>query len=135
MSKSRPQSLFTLVVFFSIAAGLALGVTAASHDDEVESATEVRLLDPGWWPTKGSPARQQYVGSGKCAECHAAQTQAQLTTPMARTLTRASPGSAKETSPGPLQFRIGGYSYQLARSAGGIIYSTSDGANSISFPI
>lgn len=135
MPKSRPQLLLTLVVCFSIAAAVALGVAAVSHDAEVESATEVRLLDPGWWPTKGSPARQQYVGSAKCAECHAAQTQDQLTTPMAHALTRASPGGAKETSLGPLQFRIGGYSYQLARSAGGIVYSTRDGANSISFPI
>lgn len=135
MSKSRPQLLFTLVVVSSIVSGVALGVTVVSHDHEVETATEVRLLDPGWWPTKGSPERKQYVGSAKCAECHAAQTQAQLTTPMAHALTRASPLGAKEISQGPLQFRIGEYSYQLARSAAGIVFSASDGKSSISSPI
>jgi hypothetical protein len=135
MPKSCPQLLFPLIAFFSMVAGVAAGIAAVSHHREVETATEVRLLDPGWWPTKGSPARKEYVGSAKCAECHVAQTQSQLGTQMAHALTRASSSAAKEISSGPLQFRIGEYSYQLARSANEVVYSANDGQNSISFQI
>jgi len=135
MPKPCPQVLLGGVVCLAMFAGVALGRAVVSPGDDTRTATEVRLLDPGWWPTKGSPARKEYVGSAKCAECHAAQTQAQLATPMAHALAPASAGSAEETSRGPLQFRIGGYSYQLAGSASGIAYSSGDGNHSISFPI
>jgi len=37
--------------------------SASRKSDAVSTATEIRLIDPGWWPTKGTFARDQYVGS------------------------------------------------------------------------
>jgi hypothetical protein len=31
---------------------------------------EERLRRPGWWPTKGTAAREEYVGPTVCARCH-----------------------------------------------------------------
>src|SRR5437868_3122456 len=44
---------------------------------------------PGWWPTKGTAPRPDYIGTAACAQCHPAQSQSQSTTAMARTAMRA----------------------------------------------
>src|SRR6266446_7767651 len=55
---------------FRISAESASSKSASSKSDKVSTATEIRLIDPGWWPTKGTPARDQYVGSETCGRCH-----------------------------------------------------------------
>src|SRR5262249_30316512 len=59
----------------------------------VPLATQDRLRNPGWWPTKGTAARSEYRGSAACRECHATKAATQLHTPMALAATHA--GSAK----------------------------------------
>src|SRR3954468_4524528 len=54
---------------------LMLTITAQSHtatkqagttDDDEPSATEMRLLNFDWWPTKGAWTRAEYSGSAAC---------------------------------------------------------------------
>jgi len=52
-------------------------------------ATEERLLSAGWWPTKSSPRREEYLGPAACVECHPSEAAVQKTTPMAQACVRA----------------------------------------------
>src|SRR5215470_8773950 len=35
-----------------------------------QMTSEEHIAKPGWWPRKGDPTRNDYVGSATCAECH-----------------------------------------------------------------
>src|SRR5229473_3548092 len=56
--------------------------SASSKSNQVSTATEIRVIDPGWWPTKGTFARDQYVGSETCGHCHQDKFETQKNTPM-----------------------------------------------------
>src|SRR6516162_6254124 len=49
----------------------------------VPLATQDRVRNPGWWPTKGDAARSSYRGPAACGEGHSAKLAVQLATPMA----------------------------------------------------
>jgi hypothetical protein len=102
---------------------------------EVQTATEIRLQDPGWWPTKGSAAREEYVGPALCVRCHPDEANTQLTTPMADALTAASAGAFPEISSGPIRFGIGPYNYELSPTTSGASYAVTDGTRSMSVPV
>ncbi len=69
--------------------GPLLAIGAAAPLGAQGMATADRIQAPGWWPTKGTPARTEYVGAATCAKCHAGQAATQARTSMARTATRA----------------------------------------------
>jgi len=46
-------------------------------------ATEDRVREADWWPTKGTAALEDFVGNKACAECHGGKVATQKTTPMA----------------------------------------------------
>jgi cytochrome c554/c'-like protein len=94
-------------------------------------ATDERLETPGWWPTKGSTSRQDFVGTAECARCHAKRTTSQLTTPMAHASTPAASSDILREND-HLTLQLGPYSYAISRSGGASVYSVSDVANSIS---
>ena len=52
-------------------------------------ATADRIQGTGWWPTKGTPPGQDYVGAAACARCHKSHAATQPATSMARTAARA----------------------------------------------
>jgi hypothetical protein len=52
-----------LIILVALRAFLISAESASSESKEVSTATEIRLIDPGWWPTKGTPARDQYEES------------------------------------------------------------------------
>lgn len=110
-------------------------VFGQSQPGEVPSATEIRVLDPGWWPTKGSGKREEYVGSAACQACHREISERQQNTPMAHALTQAGPSAFDELSGGPVHFGIGPYNYELARTPAGAMFSVTGGSESISAPI
>jgi hypothetical protein len=97
-------------------------------------ATEDRLQYPGWWPTKGAPAREEYVGPAACAACHAEKTTAQGKSPMAHALMPAAQSGILRSHE-RLSFRIGSYNYQIEQTKEGSVYSVADGARSISAPL
>jgi hypothetical protein len=67
-----PMLLFGLAVF---------GQTQAPA--EIPRATKDRLIDPYWWPTKGTPPFNAYAGESACRECHSEEASSQVLTPMA----------------------------------------------------
>lgn len=88
--------------------------------------------------SKWRPARDysgvRYVGSSRCAQCHASKTSAQLATPMAHAMETTADCQILSAHP-RLTFRNGPYSYQIMRQGNRSIYTVSDGANTISEPI
>jgi hypothetical protein len=96
--------------------------------------TDDRLQYSGWWPTKGTAARSDYVGPAACAGCHAAKGATQKDTPMARASTQATNSNALRAH-NRLTFDLPPYTYQIARTAAGPVYSVIDGTHSISEPL
>src|SRR5437667_3456066 len=71
----------------------AIGILAAALLTSItgggQMATSDRLDGPGWWPTKGIPLRDDYIGAAACGACHAAQFATQPATSMAWTAAHA----------------------------------------------
>jgi len=81
-----------------------------------------------------SPAGAQVVGAAVCAQCHAAETTTQKTTPMALAAEPAAESNILREHP-RLSFRLGLYSYQIVRAGQQSVYSVSDGHKTTSVPI
>jgi hypothetical protein len=93
--------------------------------------TADRVLTPGWWPTKGIEPRDHYVGAETCEACHKQIAETPEHTSMAHTARLASSGEVSSTGVnGPLVFRVGPYSYEIAKTAVGLSYSVTDGNKS-----
>lgn len=103
--------------------------TTKSHQGSI--ATEIRIIDPGWWPTKGTSARDQYVGSETCGRCHRDVVAAQTNTPMAHAVKPAT-ADAFRNMPPTMQFHSGGYEYSVSQTVTGAEYSTTNGQQSAS---
>jgi len=116
---------------FLISAESASSKSASSKSKEVSTATEIRLIDPGWWPTKGTAARDQYVGSETCGRCHQNIVETQKNTPMAHAVKPAT-ADAFTNIPHVMRFRTGSYDYLLSQTATGAEYSTTNGQQSTS---
>jgi Cytochrome c554 and c-prime len=113
---------------------LATWLQAAGSWSSAQLATADRLQEPGWWPTKGTASRDEYVGTARCAECHASRAASQQTTFMARTAQRA--GEAEPLRDRDLlTFRVGRYRYELSRRDGQRIYTVTDGTRVLSTPL
>ena len=97
-------------------------------------ATDERLQIPGWWPTKRSASREDYVGTAECARCHAKKTSTQVTTPMAHAAMPAAKSDILREHP-KVSLQLGPYNYKISRTETGSTYSVSDGTNSISEPV
>jgi Cytochrome c3 len=93
--------------------------------------TEVRVKHPGWWPTKGEPAREEYVGSETCATCHASIAASYRMTAMARAAAPA-PSSDGLHQHNHLFFRLGPFSYEILTSSARSLLSVSDAVSSLS---
>jgi hypothetical protein len=89
------------------------------------------LRCPGWWPTKSSPPRDEYLGPTACAECHASIAADQKTTPMAKACVRASDSKYLQAHD-RVTYQLGGYTYEILHAGGGAVYSVSDGRRSLS---
>lgn len=101
---------------------------------EAQMATADRVQAPGWWPTKGTRPRNDYLGPTACAECHAWHAGGQSTTSMARTATRAA-GSEVLSARRQLSLRLGPCSYRIETDDERSVYSVSDGTRSLSAPL
>src|SRR5712692_8525809 len=126
--KKLLATLICVLSFALCASGTHPQSVAKSHQ-RVESpmATDERLEAPGWWPTKGSTSRQDFVGTGECARCHAKRTASQLTTPMAHASTPAASADILRESD-HLSLQLGPYTYAISRGDGASVYSVSDSA-------
>jgi hypothetical protein len=120
-----------LIVLVTPRAFIIFAQSASSKGDKVSIATEIRVIDPGWWPTKGTAARDQYVGSETCGRCHQDKFETQKNTPMARAVKPATP-AAFSNIPHAMHFHTGSYDYLLSQTATGAEYSTTNGQQSAS---
>jgi hypothetical protein len=108
--------------------------TPAIHE-EVPSETETRVAEPGWWPTKGGAARNEYIGSTACARCHGDKVESYAATQMAHAMAPIASKILPELAGGPLRQSFGSVRYELSASAEGTIYSVSNGMKTISSPL
>lgn len=94
-------------------------------------ATDERVHQAGWWPTQGTPRREEYAGPAACSECHSAEAAVQATTPMAHAYTQASDCGILQAH-SRMSFRLGPYAYEITRTESASLYSVSDGTGSLS---
>ncbi len=85
------------------------------------------------WRPNSDTRRILFVGNKACIGCHA-QEAAQLTTPMAQAL-EVAPDCKILTARSRLTFKNGNYTYEISRQNKDILYTVSDGLNSITKPI
>jgi hypothetical protein len=96
-------------------------------------STRERLLKPGFWPTKGTWHREEYVGAAVCSECHSEITATQKQSAMARA---ASPAIDSEILRAhQLNYQLGPFTYVISRSGHAQIYSVKAGDRSVSGPL
>jgi len=121
------------LVFFGLRAR-SQSASQAQQRVETPMATDERLQIPGWWPTKRSASREDYVGTAECARCHAKKTSTQVTTPMAHAAMPAAKSDILREHP-KVSLQLGPYNYTISRTETESTYSVSDGTNSISEPV
>lgn len=123
---------FARLTLFALAVATAAICFARANDTipGLSLTTPDRLQDPGWWPTKGTPAASAYVGEAACAKCHADLVATQHTTPMYHAGMRAAQSTILAQHPN-LSFHEGAYAYSIQHNT----FSVSNGTNSASTPI
>lgn len=129
----RPGRLLFGLAALSISVVLAAAPKPAAPT-AVPMATEDRLDLPGWWPTKGTASRNEFVGPDACTACHATKVRTQNLTPMAHAALRPVDSEALRARD-QLTFNLPPYTYQILRQPDGSLYSVSDGKQTISAPL
>lgn len=96
-------------------------------------STRERLQKLGWWPTKGTSHREDYVGTAVCSQCHSGIVATQKRSAMARA---ASPAIDSEILDAhELRYQLGAFTYGISRSGNAQMYSVTDSERSISGPL
>lgn len=137
MCFSRKKSLSQVIVVAALAAYLfnsSESFAQAPSVQPIPMTTEDRLQSRGWWPTKGSGAREEFVGPTECAKCHSAEAASWANTPMAHA---SAPLQDSEImhGQGGLTFQAAPYSYEIKQSGQETVYSVSDATDTISQPL
>jgi len=78
----------------------------------ISLSTELRVRGSGWWPTKGTPARDEFTGPDACMDCHESKYETAQSTAMFHAATRSSDASSLRGH-ASLPFQTGAYNYQL----------------------
>jgi hypothetical protein len=100
----------------------------------ISLSTPDRLADMPWWPTKGAPAREEYVGTKVCETCHRMKVATQALTEMAKASTRSSDPAVLDALPA-LTFRQGFFTYEIERQGDAVLASVADGDSSLARPL
>ena len=121
------------VVFASV--GFSLAVIADSRQPATMAdslSTQEHVKHAEWWPTKGTPARDEYIGNAACAQCHAALVQSQQQHSMAHATMRARDSEILKDHSGQ-SFKVGTNRYQIAKSdSGTFTYAATDASGAAS---
>ena len=91
------------------------------------------FLPPGRLPTHAPPGAV-YLGPSACSQCHPAEAATQQSTAMANTLQAAADSPILRSHP-RLEFKSGGYFYQIVRENNNLVYRVTDGVETISEPL
>ena len=131
---SRSVSILAGLLLIILVASRAFIISAqsvSSKNDKASTATDIRKINKGWWPTKGDAGRDQYVGSETCGRCHRDKFASQANTSMAHAVKPATVG-AFANMPRTMHFRAGSFDYSVSQTATGAEYSTTNGQQSAS---
>lgn len=93
--------------------------------------TELRVQDPGWWPTKGKPSREEYVGTETCAKCHAEKAATYQLAPMAHAASFAGATDLLRQQD-RLSLQLGPFDYEYLTSGATTVLSITDGNSNLS---
>jgi len=96
--------------------------------------TQDRLRAPGWWPTKGTYARSEYVGPEVCEGCHNSQAETWKTTPMARAGFETRESEILQKNP-KLEFHQKPFTYRIQQKGETTTYTVTDGLKVFSQPL
>jgi hypothetical protein len=113
---------------------VTMALVCASAPALAQMATADRLDATEWWPTKPTPAPDEYVGPAACARCHRPEATSQPTTAMARTSGPAAESEVLRRHPS-LAVRLGAFSYALSTAGAQSLYTVSDGTRALSVPL
>lgn len=97
-------------------------------------STETRVHSPGWWPTKGAYAKEEFVGQALCAKCHSNQASTWADTPMAHAAMLAKDSAILQQFPN-MASHSGPYNYAIAKTGDKWTFSVTDDTNTITEPI
>ena len=128
----RTACLALTIVGFVISPFIFRAQEPATIDKQM--TTEDRLRKPGWWPTKGAPSRNEYVGPATCAQCHSAIAVTQKRSAMAGAGTYPV-NSSVLVNHQQLNLRLRPYSYTIKQSGDESLYSVSDQTKTSSVPL
>jgi Cytochrome c554 and c-prime len=106
-------------------------VLQSTSSSAISLPTEIRLKSPGWWPTKGTASRQDYVGSDVCFECHELKSESQQKTAMANAAIRPADSKALREHD-RLSFQSGPFHYEISTQNSKSILSVGDGSSLVS---
>lgn len=96
--------------------------------------TETRVHSTGFWPTKGTYAKEDFAGEALCAKCHANEAGTWASTPMAHASMFAKDSAILQQFPA-LSSHPGPYSYTITKTGDNWDFSVTDGSKTISEPI
>src|SRR5215472_12746309 len=91
--------LFLLILLFVLGIDWNLALAQKQDTHQRSQLTTQRLRSEGWWPTKADAAREDYVGTARCAACHRQIARTQQETPMAHAAWRASETEILRSTP------------------------------------
>jgi tetratricopeptide (TPR) repeat protein len=101
----------------------------------VSLTTKIRVRDtPGWWPTKGNAAKEQYVGNAACEKCHAAKAASFNRAAMSHAAVPIEDSEIMRKRDS-LRFQAGPYHYEPENAEGKALLKVSDAKSSLSVPL
>jgi Cytochrome c554 and c-prime len=137
MGVRRNVSIFPSIKtgpWFAVAALYAtacLGALAQTNSlGGISLPTALRVQNPGWWPTKGTPSRDDYVGTAECAKCHSAEAASYQRTAMFQAGVPATDLESLHQLD-RLTFHLGPYSYRIETVNENKVLSVSDGKSEL----
>jgi Cytochrome c554 and c-prime len=120
----RVRALVSALGFF-----LLLG-SASVSSLRAQLSTSDHLAEPGFWPTQNAAFRNEYLGPGACAPCHAAIVATQSTTSMGATAMHATDSEILHSRP-TLNFAFGRFHYEIKSSAARAVYTVADDSRTL----
>ena len=104
----------------SIAIGIYCAILTAALPAQtaqisgMDTTTQDRMEEPGWWPTKGDAPRSNFAGTKTCQTCHESKVLSQALTPMARAGNHANDSKILRDY-SPLVYESGPYTYRISK--------------------
>lgn len=109
--RRRMKFLFVLLAACGVAGSQPVPAQSPTTI-ELSEITDYRVLTRDWWPTTGTPSREEYAGSRACQQCHAPEASTESLTPMTNASYRSAVG-AWGRKPSAVTTRLGSFLYHV----------------------